>query len=115
MTPEERVAAIVAIIGGKTLNFSQSGVNFSVSNVHALASYPSCLVYSAEAWTGKGANKAFLPVDTEYHIVNPPLQVPDGGFDAKGRKTFVRNDLAAAKVMVYDQVTDYARAHGWQG
>lgn len=118
MTPKERAAAIATACGTKALTFSQNGVNFSVSNVVAIGP---TVWFDANAWTGQGANKVYLPIDPDpdpvsgrpYGITNPPLQVPDGGFDANGRPTVTRNDVAAAKATVYGVVVGYALAHGW--
>ena len=115
MTAEEKVAAIVAALGGRTVSFGLNGVNIVVSDIGAMPGAPQCLRYTATASTGAGKNKVQLPVDTDYVICNPPLQVPDGGYDEKGRKTYLRNDVAALKQIVYDQITGYARAHGWVG
>jgi hypothetical protein len=39
--------------------------------------------------------------------------VPDGGFDGEGRKTFSRDDLAAAQRIVADAVLACATRNGW--
>lgn len=111
MTPEERAAAIGAALGSKTITFSHLGVTFRVSGAAITGNAISLLI---SAWTGAGGNRVNLPVgDGQFVFVNPPLAVPDGGFDVDGRPTYARSDLAAAKQMVYDAVTGYALRHGW--
>jgi hypothetical protein len=111
MTPEERAAAIGAQFPANGIQYSYSGIVFDVTA--CTVSGPVVQVH-VTAWTGKGANKVFLPLgDGWFRFVNPPLMVPDGGFDAEGRKTFSRDDLAAAQQIVYDAVTGCARRNGW--
>lgn len=119
MTPEERAAYIGAQIAGRTLTFSRGGINFRVTN--GTVSGPAVRV-EVTAWTGAGGNRVDLPVgDGVFVFVNPPLMVPDGGTetitDPHGeqitRPSFVRDDINAAKQIVYDAVTTCARSLGW--
>ena len=111
MTPEERAVAIAAAMGTKTVTYTFSGITFRVSNASAAGPV---ITVTVAAWTGAGANRVDLPVgDGIFRFVNPPLMVPNGGFDPEGRATFTRDDLTAAKQIVYDAVTACARRLGW--
>lgn len=118
MTPEERAAAIAAAVGPNPLQYTFSGIVFSVSD--CVASGPTVWV-TVSAWTGTGSKKVFLPVDDRYGFTNPPLGVPDGGTatvtDRQGNqhtvRTYTRDDTRAAQQIVYDAVVAYALAHGW--
>lgn len=116
MTPEERAAAIATAIGNKSITLSVNGAYGSVSirvlaGTTAIGPMVRC---SITAWTGAGGNRVDLPLgDGIFQFVNPPLAVPDGGTDPEGNKTFTRDDLAAARAMVYDAVTGCALRNGW--
>lgn len=118
MTPEERAAYIGAQFPANGIQYTYQGIVFDVTNCVVTGS---TVQVDVVAWTGKGANKVFLPVDDHYRFVNPPLMVPDGGTqvitDPQGNQhtvmTFTRDDLAAAQQIIYDAVTAYALRHGW--
>lgn len=118
MTPQERAAAIHSATGVGPFSFSLNGINFSVQNVQAIDNRVICS--GVTAWTGTGSKRVYLPVDNPYIFVNPPLLIPDGGTTIDPTTgltvaTFTRNDLAAAKQILYDAVTNVARRLGWIG
>lgn len=104
MTPPEKAAAIAAAVGSRQVTLSVSGVSIEVTG--CLAYGPAVYLTVVAAWTGAGANRVYLPLDNPYIFVNPPLSA-DGGA--------TRNDLAAARQMVYESVTSAARRMGWTG
>lgn len=55
-----------------------------------------------------------IPIDPHRRIVNPPLLVPDGGKDEKGRDTYVRAAEAAYWQVLWDSVTSVPNTGGWQ-
>ena len=119
MTPGERAAAIGIAMGSKTVTYTFRGITFRVG---AASVAGGTVTVTIAAWTGAGANRVNLPLgDGVFNFVNPPLMAPDGGTEIvtppKGlpytRPTFTRNDLAAAQLMVYNDVTACARRLGW--
>lgn len=118
MTPEQRAVAISAIIGNKTLTYAYKGVTFQLSGITLSGD---TVWATVSAWTGTGASKVFLPVDNPYGFKNPPLMTQSGtqqvviGGVTYTVPAFVRDDLTAAKEIVYQTVTQVARSHGWVG
>lgn len=126
MTPEEKVAAIVAALGANQITFWQNGeygaVRFVLTNIRQQGN---ALAMNVAANTGLlPQNRVYLPVDPDgYMFVNPPIQVPVDNSEVvvtfRGRtfvrRSFIRDEMASFKVMVYDTVTEVARMLGWQG
>lgn len=118
MTPSERAnACFLATAGRRPLIWSSGGVSFRAENID-LTSDSNGIVATLTAWTGQGANSAYLPVDNPYIIINPPVYVPDGGFeviDGEEHATVTQDPLSAYKMALESVVIDRARQLGWTG
>lgn len=99
----------------RTFSWSDRGISFTASDPTLTGDVLGCAITASDSLGP-------LPVDDRYQWVNPPLMVPDGGQAWVLRDgapvlvpTYKRDEVPALKAIVYDAVTAYARAHGWQG